>query len=457
MNEIYNNTDTICAISTPPGVGGIAVIRVSGPEAIPVVEKIWSGADLTTMKSHTVHLGKIVEQGSGAVLDQAVLTLFRTPNSYTAQDVIEMSIHGSRWIQSSVLQALADAGARLALPGEFTRRAYLNGRLDLAEAEAVGDLIASTSRAAHRIAMSQLKGDFSNRITQLREALVELASLMELELDFAEEEVEFASRDKLRAISEKIISEIDKLVRSFKSGNAIKNGIPVAILGATNAGKSSLLNKLLEEDRAIVSHIHGTTRDVIEDTLTIGDYLVRLIDTAGLRPTNDHIEQLGIERSRRMETIASHILYLVDVTEPKIPSPQNSDSRYIFIINKRDLLSTAELENSLKEQFPGNKILSISTNAPEDIEKVRKILSARISASAAEEGDVTITNIRHAQALSQAAESLRNLLHNMETGLSTELLAEDLRESISSLSTITGQITTPEILNKIFQSFCVGK
>ena len=457
MNEIYNNTDTICAISTPPGAGGIAVIRISGPDTISIVQKIWSGAKLQTMQSHTVHLGNIVEQSSCEVLDQAVLTLFRAPNSYTTQDVIELSVHGSKWIQSAVVQAIVNAGARLALPGEFTRRAYINGRLDLVEAEAVGDLIASNSRAAHRLAMTQLKGTFSKRFNQLREALIELASLMELELDFAEEEVEFASREKLSTLSKEIIAEIDKLVRSFKAGNAIKNGIPVAILGATNAGKSSLLNKLLEEDRAIVSDIHGTTRDVIEDTVTFGDYLVRLMDTAGLRCTNDQIEQLGIERSHQMAAKASHVLYLVDATDPQLPDPDNIDPRYLFIINKRDIQDTSELENSIKQKFPKNEILAITTYDADDIEKVRQTIQKRIAAEAHNEGDVTITNLRHAQALTEAAQNLRNLLHNMEFGIPTDLLAQDLRQSIDALSAITGQITTPEILNKIFQSYCIGK
>lgn len=455
--EIYNNSDTICAISTPRGVGGIAVIRVSGKKTLPIVQKIWRGARLDDMKSHTAHLGKIVEQGSGDELDQAVLTLFRGPNSFTGEDVVELSVHGSEWIQSMVLQTLVDAGARPALPGEFTRRAYLHGRLDLVEAEAVGDLIASNSRAAHRLAMSQLKGSFSARIGSLRESLIRLASLMELELDFAEEEVEFASRDNLRQLSKDIISEIEKLVASFRSGNAIKNGIPIAILGATNAGKSSLLNRLLQEERAIVSNIHGTTRDVIEDTITIGDYLVRLKDTAGLRATNDQIEQLGIQRSHLEAERASVVLFVVDATDPHFPTSETVDDRYIFIINKRDLAKTDKLENSIRSRFPRNVILTITTNEETDIENVRQQLAERLHAEAGGEPDVTVTNVRHARALSEAADHLRTMLANMGAGIPTDLLAQDLRAAINSLSSITGQITTPDLLKTIFESFCIGK
>lgn len=290
--------DTICAISTPPGVGGIAVIRISGPQAIAVADRVWHGKSLSETAGHTARFGRITDPSRGGeMLDEAVATVFRAPASFTGEDVVELSVHGSRYVQRRLLEMLTGNGARLAEAGEFTRRAFANGKMDLAQAEAVADVIASNSRASHRLAASQMKGCFSRRLEELRDKLLDLASLLELELDFSEEEVEFASRERLREIATEIHSEVSRLEKSFSAGSAIKDGIPVAIVGPTNAGKSSLLNLLLGEDRAIVSDIHGTTRDTIEDTLEIGDYLFRFIDTAGLRDTSDPIEALEIGRA----------------------------------------------------------------------------------------------------------------------------------------------------------------
>ncbi len=301
---IYNSDDTICAISTAPGTGGIAVARVSGHNAITIVSKIWKGKNLNDVASHSAHLG-IVYDSNGEILDEAVATVFRNPNSFTGEDVVELSIHGSRWIQSQLIQSLITAGCRMALPGEFTRRAFAAGRLDLAQAEAVADVISSSSKAAHRMAMSQMRGAFSKKIDAMRDELVQLASLLELELDFSEEDVEFASRNRLLEIADTLSAQLKRAAASFRAGQAIKDGIPVAIVGNTNAGKSSLLNALVEDDRAIVSDIHGTTRDVVEDTIEIGEYLIRFQDTAGLRQTEDPIEQLGIERSHSVASAAN--------------------------------------------------------------------------------------------------------------------------------------------------------
>ncbi|MCC8174871.1 MAG: tRNA uridine-5-carboxymethylaminomethyl(34) synthesis GTPase MnmE, partial [Bacteroidales bacterium] len=311
--------DTICAISTPPGVGGIAVARVSGPLAIDCVSKIWKGTDLHQVKSHTAHLGDILEARDGASLDQAVVTIFRAPRSFTGEDTVEISVHGSQYVQRELIKLLTEAGARLAGPGEFTRRAFASGRFDLAEAEAVADLIAARSRSAHRLAMSQMRGQLTQRLDQLRDQLIELASLLELELDFSEEDVEFASRSRLASLANDTIAEVEHLLATFSTGQAIKQGIPVAIVGATNAGKSTLLNLLVGDDRAIVSDIHGTTRDTVEDTVEIHGALYRIIDTAGIRDTADPIEALGIERSRQAVARARVVIALLDSTAPLDP------------------------------------------------------------------------------------------------------------------------------------------
>ena len=340
------NTDsTICAISTAAGTGGIAVIRVSGKDAIDITSKVWQGKPIGQMPSHTAHLGRIVGP-DGYVVDEVVLTLFRSPRSFTGDDTIEISCHGSVWIQQQIINLLIAAGCRMATGGEFTQRAFLNGRLDLSQAEAIADLIASSSQAAHRIAFSQMRGQFSHRLAQLREQLLEFVSLMELELDFSEEEVEFADRSRLLALATDIHTEISRLEQSFAVGNAIKNGIPVAIVGETNVGKSTLLNTLLHDDRALVGDIHGTTRDVIEDTIGIAGTLFRLIDTAGIRTTSDVVESMGIERTFRKLDQASIVLWLIDATAPtddihttftRIANATADTTRIVPIINKADL------------------------------------------------------------------------------------------------------------------------
>lgn len=467
MMTIHGGEDTICAISTAPGIGGIAVARISGPRAIEITDSLWKGRKLSAAESHTAHLGNIVDS-RGEMLDQAVATVYRAPRSFTGEDVVEISVHGSRWIQRELINALCKAGCRLAEPGEFTRRAFSSGRIDLTEAEGIADMIASTSRAAHRAASVQMRGHFSEHLNEMRQKLIDLASLMELELDFSEEEVEFASRTQLTEIATSLLSSLEKLHASFATGAAIKDGIPVAILGPTNAGKSSLLNALLQDDRAIVSDIHGTTRDVIDDVIEMGDYLFRLKDTAGLRQTSDKIEQIGIQRSLQAAETARLILFLIDLSAPEeaikllrqhTPAlPQ--DSRLIVLLNKTDLVDDNSISENLsliKEICHNAIALDISTTREKDIERVRHAMIAEIDRSSEAAGDIIITNARHAQALSNAADSVRRVLDGLQAGISGDFIAQDIRETIHHLSAITGAITTPDLLSTIFTRFCIGK
>lgn len=445
------NNDTICAISTPPGVGGIAVIRVSGPDAISITSKSWKGKNLETAPSHTAHLGTIIDLDN-STLDQAVATIYRAPHSFTGQDTVEISTHGSRYIQRRLIEILIANGCRLAEPGEFTRLAFSTGKLDLAQAEAVADMIASNSRASHRLAVKQMTGGISERLSQLREQLIELASLLELELDFSEEDVEFASRQRLKDISAGIRSEISGLLNTFTAGNAIKEGIPVAIVGATNAGKSSLLNTLLADDRSIVSDIHGTTRDTIEETTTIGDYLFRFIDTAGLRQTTDKIEQLGIQRSLNAISRSSIIINVIDTVSPAPVNLDNipADATIITALNKTDI--------SPAPQSASTDRIPISAKTGEGIDALKSaLITAAQNMTGTSDSDIIITNARHAQALSHALESINRVIEGLEVDLSGDLIAQDLRETLHHLATITGQITTPDLLATIFTRFCIGK
>ncbi len=466
--EIFDNGDTICAISTPSGVGGIAVVRISGNDAIAIADRIWKGKSLAAAQTHTAHLGEIIDS-TGNILDQAVATVFRAPRSFTGEDTVELSVHGSKWIQRETLNALIQQGARLAQAGEFTRRAFLSGRLDLAEAEAVADLIASSSRASHRNAINQMKGTFSRRLLELREKLIDLTSLLELELDFSEEDVEFASREKLRTTALDIRTEITRLAQSFRAGAAIKDGIPVAIVGPTNAGKSSLLNILLGEDRAIVSDIHGTTRDIIEDTTEIGDYLFRFMDTAGLRLTDDTVENMGIERSIAAASKASIIICVLDSTDtnPETTTEEilqhigraDSDKHIILALNKTELTPT-ETSIPLPEGFAGATLLHLSAKTGQGIDSLNQTLTHiadEMTSHANGADDTLVSNARHAAALRASLPTLERVLQGLSDGLSGDLIAQDLRETLSHLASITGQITTPDILATIFSRFCIGK
>lgn len=463
-------TDTICAISTPPGIGGIAVARVSGPESIMITQSLWKGVDLSQVKSHTAHLGNILDC-DGSVLDQALVTVFKAPNSFTGDNVVEISVHGSKYIQRQLINALISSGARLADPGEFTRRAFISGKLDLAQAEAVADMIASSSKAAHRIAINQMRGGFSKRLSSLREQLLELASLLELELDFSEEDVEFASRKKLLKIAIDVNTEVNRLLHSFKSGSAIKDGIPVAIVGETNAGKSSLLNTILGDDKAIVSDIHGTTRDIIEDTIEVGDYLFRFMDTAGLRDTTDKIESIGIDRAYSAISHARIVILVIDLTQPLNTQPlqyihNNIESddltKLIIALNKSDLDGTVLTTNEIREALKDCKIssevpiLPISAKNGTGIDALLKELQKTVAAND-ETDNVMITNLRHCEALTKAADTSQRVISGLQDNLSGDLIAQDLRETIFHLGTITGNITSQDILTNIFSRFCIGK
>lgn len=449
--HIYNPDDTICAIATAPGTGGIAVIRLCGPDAFAIADTVWKGKKLSQQTSHTAHLGEISDI-DGTVLDQAVATVFKSPKSYTGDDTVEFSVHGSRWIQKRLLEILCARGARIALPGEYTRRAYASGHLDLVQAESVADIIASDSKASHRLAISNIRGKMSEHLENLRVQLLELSSLLELELDFSEEDVSFASRDRLLKLALEIQHSIKRLHQSFSIGSAIKNGFPIAIVGKVNAGKSSLLNAILDEERAIVSDIPGTTRDIVEDSRQIGDYMVRFLDTAGLRQTDDRIEQLGIARALDAADRASIIIYVYDASLPDATShmPESLEKidkeRIIVVANKCDL-AHRKAENAIA--------LSAKTGA--GVEQLIEEIAARLGNIAGDTDNVLITAARHAEALSDAAQSIETTVEALSNDIPADLVAQHLRETLYHLSTITGAITTPQILESIFSNFCIGK
>lgn len=451
--------NTICAISTPYGCGGIAVVRVSGESAIAIVDKLFCGRkSLTEAKAYTVHYGEIRREGDkakGEILDQVLVSVFRAPHSFTGEDVVEIACHGSMYIQQTLLQWLVDAGCQLAKAGEFTQRAFLNGKMDLTEAEAVADLIAAQTKAEKDLALSQLRGGISHELAALRERLLTFTSLVELELDFADhEELEFADRSELFALAQEIDSTIAKLVGSFKTGNAIKQGIPVAIIGAPNVGKSTLLNALLGEERAIVSDIQGTTRDTVEDTLVLDGMLFRFIDTAGMRQTDDQIESLGIERSRQAAQKAAVLIHLQDVSNPADILSQLTDiedKTIIHVYNKVDLLTNSPLPIS-NYQSP----IAISAKNG-DVEAIQQ----RLVNFAREQYDtrnaVTISSTRHYEALVRALEAIRRVQEGLQMQISGEFLSMDLQDCLTALGEITGQITSQEVLNNIFGKFCIGK
>lgn len=462
------NKETICAIATAPGAGAIAVIRLSGTQAFPIADQLFrpAGKDksLITQESHTALFGRIVEKET--IVDEVVATLFRNPHSFTGEDVVEFSCHGSTYIQQKIIRLLLEAGCRMAEPGEFTRRAFANGKMDLAQAEAVADLIASTSAANHRLAMQQMRGGVSKELGRLRADLLHFVSLIELELDFSEEEVEFADRKALLERSVNLEKSLRKLTDSFRLGNAIKNGIPVAIVGETNAGKSTLLNRLLNEEKAIVSNIHGTTRDVIEDTTHIGGFTFRFIDTAGIRETQDQIEQLGIERTYQKIEQASIVLWLIDATcvnehiewMANRIVPRTKDKTLMVLFNKMDKISKDE-QKVLDQLFlPYSKHrLHISAKQNQNLDVLRALLLERAGLPDLHRQDVVITNLRHYEALSAALEAIQRVHQGLLDQQSGEFLSQDLRECIHYLGQITGTITTDEVLGNIFQHFCIGK
>ena len=471
------NEDTICAPATVPGTGAISVIRVSGPQALEIADKVirCRKGTISSANGYTLKFGTITDD-SGAVVDEVLASVFRAPHSYTGENSVEISCHASLYIVSTVMGLLHEAGARAAEPGEFTQRAYLNGKMDLAQAEAVADVIASQNAAAHRIAFKQMKGGFSSELRDMRGELLELVSLMELELDFSEEEVEFADRSRLNSLLSQIISHVTRLIDSFRLGNAIKNGVPVAIAGATNTGKSTLLNALLGEDRAIVSDVHGTTRDTIEETLNIDGVLFRFIDTAGLRETDEVVEQIGIERTFKKISEASIVLGMIDLTRDFettsdtirsiIEKVDFSCQKLVFLLNKADIAdaSTKALITSLITSELDTKvnaceaaILAISAKNKTGLNDLRTLLASSQRDLLADSDTTLVTNQRHIQALTDARTSLWRVREGLNAGLPTDLAAQDIREAIYHLGSIVGEISSDEVLGNIFKNFCIGK
>lgn len=466
------SSSTICAVATAPGVGGIAVIRVSGSEALPIALRLFQskGRSLIpeTTKPRHAYYGEVWHEGE--LIDELILTYFRAPHSFTGEDTVELACHGSVYIRRRLLEALIAEGCRMAEPGEFSRRAYLNGRMDLSHAEAIADIIAAESKAQHQMAMRQLRGGYSEELNRLRAELIRLTALMELELDFPEEDVEFADRTELLSLCSEIETKLARLIESYRLGNAVKRGIPVAIVGTTNVGKSTLLNALLGEERAIVSDIHGTTRDTIEDTIHIGGYLFRFVDTAGLRDTTDTIESLGIERSRAKIQEADIILAVLDGTRLE----EANQLEYIkniwdtkgertvhLIINKSESLSEndrSRLTKAINIALPDTEPLFISARSGQGLDALRTALIQTMEQAGANEADFIVSNARHHQLLSEALEALQRMRSGFDAGIPTDLLTLDLRAAINAIGSITGQaITSDEALHYIFTHFCIGK
>ena len=470
--------DTICALATPQG-GAISVIRISGEKAIEYVSRIFTprkGLPLSERRTHTVAFGDICTDGK-EVLDEVLVTIMRAPHSYTGEDSVEISCHASSYITQQLLLALLDMGARQAAPGEFTMRAFMSGKMDLSSAEAVADLIASNSRASHRLAMNQLKGGFSNELGKLRDKLLKLTTLMELELDFSEEDVAFADRQELQTLCEEVESVMTRLADSFSVGNAVKNGVPVAIVGETNTGKSTLLNALLREDRAIVSDICGTTRDTIEGLMTIGGVSFRFIDTAGVRETQDVVEQMGIERTLEQLKKSSIAIWMIDPTADteqieelaKKLLPMCGGKKLAVLVNKCDIVEQDALAKVMEQakqlvenygaeaEWSENDLWTISARKGTNIDRLEEFLvrSAAIPDISAE--DVVVTNARHYEALKRALDNIREVQTGLAGGLPGDLVSEPLRAAIRNLSEILGEMTTDEVLGNIFANFCIGK
>jgi len=460
-----NLTDTIIALSTPPGEGAIAVIRLSGPKAISLVDAQFFGANLEQSEANTVHYGKIKDT-KGVILDECLATIFKAPRSYTKEDVVEISCHGSQYIIQKIIELFLEKGARAATPGEFTLRAFLNGQLDLTQAEAVADLIASQSESQHQLAINQMRGGVSKMISSLRSQLIEFASLIELENDFGEEDVEFADRQGLKDLVNKILNVILELQNSFKYGNAVKEGVAVAIIGAPNVGKSTLLNTLLNEDRAIVSDIAGTTRDVIEDSIQIDGILFRFLDTAGLRDTKDQIESIGIEKTKEQVAKAQIILFVVEIEEDhnniieaykKIPLKESQTS--IIILNKSDAFHTChsyDVEEAVSTLTSMTPCIAISAKEKTHVDKIKNQLVDLVR-NFKTQASTVLSNTRHFEALNQTKTSLEQVITGLDNQVPSDLIAMDIRHALHYLGEISGEISTDDLLESIFSNFCIGK
>lgn len=497
------NDDTICAPATVPGTGAISIIRVSGPKAIEIAAEVVSCKDLADAPGYTIRFGTVF-QANGKPLDDVLVSIFRAPHSYTGEDSVEISCHASKFIAEGIMQLLIKAGARTAEPGEFTQRAFINGKMDLTQAEAVADLIASQNAAAHRVAMNQLKGGFSKELKKMREQMLHIVSLMELELDFSDEEVQFADRRELDDLLKATIKHISTLMESFRLGNVIKNGVPVAIVGATNTGKSTLLNALLGEERAIVSDVHGTTRDTVEETMNIDGILFRFIDTAGIRQTDETVEKIGIERTYKKLHEAAIVLAMLDITRSEAELAESikeildkvdlKQQKLIFLLNKCDLTEAGNYgkdDNSARNNFVNIKnyivslieehniklygkfqwyeanakgnlkdaigIMPISAKTGEGLDALRTTLSATQKDLLADSDTTLITNARHYEALSNARDALVRVRTGLSDALPTDLLTQDIREALYHIGSIVGEISTDEVLGNIFRNFCIGK
>lgn len=466
MTTSANTGDTICAVSTPPGRGGIAVIRISGNNSLQAADAVFKAArqkKIADAAPYTMLYGNIVTP-AGEIIDTAVAAVYRTPHSFTGEDVVEISCHGSEYIQQKVLELLIAAGCRMATPGEYTRRAYLNKKIDLAQAEGIADVIAARTAASHRLAVTQMRGGFSRALNELRDKMIDFASLIELELDFSEEEVEFADRTRLFNLANELQARITRLVESFATGNAIKNGIPVTIAGETNAGKSTLLNRILGEEKAIVSDIHGTTRDTIEDTVTIGGVLYRFIDTAGIRETSDSIERLGIERTYMKIEQSAIVLWLSDINgdlSPQYAAIQKDGKDVMVLLTKCDLKTPAEIAGSIEktERQTGmgkGKVIPVSARTGYGMDELYAALES--AARRPEyENDIVVSNIRHYEALVHARSAMQRVIEGLQTAIPSDLLAQDIREATHYIGEITGEITPSDLLQTIFSRFCIGK